>query len=177
MSYYLIQAIGFAGVAMFILSYQIRSNKALYAFQAIGSLLFCIQFGLLGQLSGSLNLILVIIRNFMLTGCRKYPVLKKKIWPCMITVISIVGTIMTWKGLISLLPLAAVCGSTFLYWTDNAQKIRLSNLACASPCWLIYDLLIGSWGGVLNEAITLASILVSIKRFGWKEMAASDSSF
>ena len=44
-----------------------------------------------------------------------------------------------------------------------------------SPCFLIYDVLIGSWGGVLNETITILSILLSIVRFGWKELGKETS--
>ena len=58
------------------------------------------------------------------------------------------------------------------YWDNNAQKIRLVNLAVASPCWLVYDILVGSWGGVANEVITTVSALVSIGRYGWKALAA-----
>ena len=46
--------------------------------------------------------------------------------------------------------------------------IRLSNLFCASPCWLIFDIIVGSIGGILNETILIVSILVSIYRYGWK---------
>ena len=53
----------------------------------------------------------------------------------------------------------------------------MSNLACASPCWLIYDILVGSWGGVLNESITLGSILLSIYRYGWKAMGIQIPNF
>ena len=35
----------------------------------------------------------------------------------------------------------------------------------ASPCTLIYDACIQSWGGVLNESIALISIIVSICLF------------
>jgi hypothetical protein len=49
------------------------------------------------------------------------------------------------------------------------------NLTCASPCWLIYDIIVHSWGGLLSESITLLSILVSIIRFGWKGLE-NDSS-
>ena len=35
---------------------------------------------------------------------------------------------------------------------------------------LLYDLIIHSWGGALNESITIISILVSIFRFGWKNL-------
>ena len=44
-----------------------------------------------------------------------------------------------------------------------------------SPCTLLYDVLIHSWGGVLSESITLISIIVSIIRFGWKNL--NDNSF
>ena len=35
---------------------------------------------------------------------------------------------------------------------------------------LLYDLIIHSWGGALSESITIISILVSIFRFGWKNL-------
>lgn len=53
----------------------------------------------------------------------------------------------------------------------------LGNLVCGSHCWLVYDLLIGSWGGVLNEAITPGSILVSIRRYGWRNMGDPNAGF
>ena len=57
------------------------------------------------------------------------------------------------------------------YWTDNARKIRVSQLI-GSPCTLLYDLIVRSFGGALSEGITIVSILVSIRRFGWKALDA-----
>ena len=56
------------------------------------------------------------------------------------------------------------------YWTNNARNIRIANLAVNSPCMLLYDVLVKSWGGALNEAVTLVSIIISIIRFGWKAL-------
>ena len=42
------------------------------------------------------------------------------------------------------------------------------NLVCASPCWLVYDVIVHSFGGIISESITIVSILVSFIRFGWK---------
>ncbi len=47
MNEYIIQGIGFFGVALFILSYQIRSNRALFLCQLLGCLVFCVQFFLM----------------------------------------------------------------------------------------------------------------------------------
>ena len=50
------------------------------------------------------------------------------------------------------------------------RNIRIANLAVNSPCMLLYDVLVKSWGGALNEAVTLVSIIISIIRFGWKAL-------
>jgi len=83
-------------------------------------------------------------------------------------------TAYTWAGWISLLPFVSVAVTTIGYWTHNAQKIRLSQLV-GSPCTLTYDLIIRSWGGAMSEGIAIVSILISIYRFGWKNLAAENS--
>lgn len=173
----LIQAIGYIGVLLFIFSYQIKSNRALFFCQILGSALFCLQFFLLNALSGCLNLMVIMFRNGLLMWYDKYSWVRWKGWIVILSAVCTVILVFTWKGTISLLPFAALIASNVGYWTNNAQKIRLSNLACASPCWLLYDILVGSWGGVLNESITLGSIVLSIYRYGWRAMGDPNSEF
>ena len=146
MSNVIIQGIGFVGVLLFVLSYQIKSNRALFIMQGLGSAVFCLQFFLMGQLTGSYSLIVVIMRNAMLAKYDQWA------W-------------VRWKGWVAVY--FVIC---LAIWTNNAQKIRLGTLVCGSPCWLIYDIIVGSWGGILNESILIGSILVSIYRYGWKAM-------
>ena len=61
MNDFIIQGIGIFGMACFIISYQIKSNKALYWIQTAGTGLFTLQFILLGAWSGCSNLIMIII--------------------------------------------------------------------------------------------------------------------
>lgn len=166
----LVQGVGFAGLLFFISSYQIKSNRALYVCQSLGSLMFALQYVLLGQITGAYTLVVVVLRNMLYAVKNKYPWAAWNGWPWIISAICTVILFITWKGWISLLPFIAVQASTFLYWTGNAQKIRIANLAFASPAWLIYGIIAGSWGGIINEVITLTSILVSIWRYGWKDM-------
>lgn len=166
----LVQALGFLAAACFICSYQIKSNKALFILQTLASCLFCLQFFMLGGISGCFNLLVVIVRNLMLLGSRRYRCLAWKGWIGVIAAVCMVILIGTWQNLSSLLPFAAMIGSTIGYWTNNAQKIRLCNLVCACPAWMAYDICIGSLGGILNEIVGITSILVSIYRYGWKNM-------
>ncbi|WP_366916605.1 YgjV family protein [uncultured Oscillibacter sp.] len=39
-----------------------------------------------------------------------------------------------------------------------------------SPCTLLYDILVHTWGGAVCEAITILSIIISIVRFGWRNL-------
>lgn len=169
MNEYLVQAIGFVGVALFILSYQIRSNRGLFFCQLLGCVVFCVQFFLMGAYTGAISLIVNIVRNVLL--------LKSNVWAwargrgtlLAILLLLTAMTAFTWAGWISLLPFASVAVTSVGYWTHNARKIRVSQLF-GSPCTLIYDLIVGSWGGALSEGIAIVSILVSILRFGWKNL-------
>lgn len=174
MSVYIVQVIGFVAVAFFILSYQMKSNKLLFLFQLIGCSIFVVQFGILGAYTGALSLMINILRNVLLLKADVWTWVRNKKTMMGILVLLTAFTIWTWNGWISLLPLASVGVTTVGYWTDNAQRIRLSQLM-GSPCTLLYDVLIHSWGGVLSESITLISIIVSIIRFGWKNL--NDNSF
>ena len=161
MNGYIAQGIGFVAVAFFILSYQMKSNRLLFLFQLIGCSIFAIQFGVLGAYTGALSLLINILRNILLLKVNVWTWVKSK--KIMIGILALLAafTIWTWDGWISLLPFASVGVTTVGYWTDNAQKIRLSQLI-GSPCTLFYV--------VLSESITLVSIIISIIRFGWKNL-------
>ena len=163
-----VQGIGFVAVAAFILSYQIKSNRRLFLLQLIGSALFCIQFFLLDAFSGCLSLAVNILRNALMMKYNTWKWVQQKWCPGVITALFTVILIVTWNGPVSLLAFIASVSSTFVYWTNSPRNIRLVNLVCASPCWLIYDVIVHSCGGLLSESITLISILVSIIRFGWQ---------
>lgn len=166
----IIQGIGFAAVAVFVLSYQIRSNRWLFFLQIIGLALFCFQFFLLGAISGCLSLAVNILRNAMMIRYNDWKWVRWKGWTVVISLMFLGILLLTWHGPVSLLPFVASVSSTFACWTNSPRKIRLVNLVCASPCWLIYDVIVFSLGGIVSESITLVSIIVSFIRFGWNDL-------
>ncbi len=166
----LIQAIGFLGVLFFFISYQMKTNSSLFILQTLGCLTFSVQFALLGALSGCLSLIINIIRNMMLTRYNDCKMIRWKGWIVVFSMLSLVFALFTWNGWVCILPVIGTVSGTIGYWTNNAKKIRITNLAVNSPCMLLYDVLVNSWGGVLNESITILSIVISVMRFGWKSL-------
>lgn len=175
MNEYIIQGIGFLGVILFIISYQIRSNRALFLCQLMGCIVFCVQFFLMGAYTGAISLIVNIARNLLLLKSNDWKWVKSRAALASIILLLLVMTIYTWAGWNSILPFISVATTSIGYWTQNAQKIRLSQLI-GSPCTLLYDVLVRSWGGTVSEAITILSIIVSIVRFGWENLGKESES-
>ena len=169
MSEFAIQLIGFAGLLFFIVSYQIRSNRALFLCQLMGCVVFCIQMLLLGAYTGAMSLLVNILRNVLLLKITDWKWVKSRWTLIAVLVLLTAMTAYTWNGWPSLLPFISVAVTSIGYWTDNAQKIRLSQLI-GSPCTLLYDIFIRTWGGVISESMTIISIIVSIMRFGWNNL-------
>lgn len=164
------QGIGFVGVLLFLLSYQVSSNRKLFILQTFGCLAFCTQFLLLEAYSGCLSLLINIVRNLLLTRYKSSALVRWKGWVLIFSLAAAAAAVLTWTAWYSALPVIGTIAGTYAYWTNNAKHIRTANLFANAPCMLVYDVLVKSWGGVLNEGITIASIVVSIIRFGWSAL-------
>ncbi len=95
MNEYMVQAIGFLGVALFIISYQIWSNRALFLCQLMGCIVFCVQFFLMGAYTGAISLIVNIARNLLLIKSNDWKWAKSQVTLAAIIVLLLVMTICT----------------------------------------------------------------------------------
>ena len=84
--------------------------------------------------------------------------------------LQILALIFTWSGWISTLPVAANVAATIGGYTHNGQKIRITGMFINSPLWIIYDVVVGSWAGILDEVVSECSMIISIIRYGWKNL-------
>ena len=87
-----------------------------------------------------------------------------------ICTLQMVTLVVTWSGWISILPVAANIAATIGGYTHNPRKIRVAGMFINSPLWIIYDIMVGSWAGILDEIVTEASMIISILRYGWKAL-------
>lgn len=171
------QLFGIVGVLTFVLSFQIKSNKKLYLVQILSNTMFAIQFVLLGAYSGCINLVICMIRNMLFINRKKWTFVNSPAMLAALIALFVINTAINWKAWYDIFTLAAVISATTAFWSGNPRKIRTYNLFVASPCWLIYDVCVGAWAGVLNEVIGMTSIVISIIRFGWKELGEGGGDF
>ena len=166
MTPFLIQLVGFIGTGLYFLSYQFKSNKTLFRVQFLSYLFYTVHLFLLGATTGAVSYLINLLRSFCLGS--EVKLLHRKVTCVVLCALQAGALLLTWAGWVSLLPVAANIASTIGGYTHNARKIRIAGMFVNSPLWIVYDVLVGSWAGILDEAVSEISMTVSLVRFGWK---------
>ena len=168
-----IQMIGLAGTALFFLSYQCRSNRKLFRVQLLSYLCYTAHLLLLGAFTGGLSYILNAVRSLCLAGENRFA--RSRAMCAILCALQLATLGVTWSGWLSILPVAANIAATIGGYTHNARTIRLTGMLINSPLWILYDVMVGSWAGILDELVSEASMLLSIVRYGWKALGSDDA--
>lgn len=163
-----IQLIGVAGTLLFFLSYQCRSNRNLFRVQLLSYLFYTAHLLLLGALTGGVSYMINTLRSFCLGSRWKFA--HSRGMCAIICAMQLAALALTWSGWVSILPVAANIAATLGGYTHNPRKIRIAGMCINSPLWIVYDVCVGSWAGLLDEAVTEGSMILSIVRFGWKDL-------
>ncbi|MBO4299897.1 MAG: YgjV family protein [Clostridia bacterium] len=166
--YVLIQAVGIIGTVLFFFSFQCRKNRNLFRVQFLSYLFYTVHLLLLGAVTGGISYLINLFRSFCLGS--RWEFARRKEMCAVICLMQVAALFFTWSGWISLLPVLANIASTIGGYTHNARKIRIAGMMINSPLWIIYDIIVGSWAGILDEAVSEASMIISVVRYGWKNL-------
>ena len=163
-----IQSVGFLGTILFFLSYQFKSNRTMFRVQCVSYLCYTVHLLLLGAVTGGISYILNMVRSFCLGSKNAFLEGKGMCW--ILCLLQGATLLFTWGGWWSVLPVTANIAATIGGYTYNARKIRVVGMAVNSPLWIVYDIAVGSWAGILDEIVSEVSMIVSIARYGWKNL-------
>ena len=161
------QLVGIFGIALSLLSFQLKKRKHIMLFQMTASLMFSGQLFMVGAITGGcLDLISFIRTLIFANNSKKWA--SSKLWLYSFLVIMVVTGILTGKDCWSLLPIAGSILSTVALWMKQERHIRLISLL-VGPCWLVYNLVTGAYTVALNEVLAMASIIISLIRHDRKK--------
>lgn len=177
MKFVIAQGLGIVATLCFLFSFQVKTNRRLYLLQAAGCLAFAAQFLILGALGGCVSQLFIIVRNMMLSMYNRWAWVRWKGWVPIFLAGAVFLTWWTWDGPVNLLPLIPMSAGTIALWTNNAGIIRLVNMCVCSPTWIIYDILVGAYSSIINEVVVIGSVILSIYRYGMKELLDPESDF
>lgn len=167
-----VQAIGILGTVLFFLSYQFKENKNLFRVQFVSYLCYTTHLLMLGAVTGGISYILNTVRSFCLGS--KNPALREKKVCYVICALQLLTLLFTWDGWWSVLPVAANIAATIGGYTYNPRAIRFVGMFVNSPLWILYDVIVGSWAGIIDEVVSEASMIISLCRYGWKDKSSAE---
>ena len=161
----LTQIIGLIAVGISLCVFQTNKRQTMLLLSMSAAILYTIHFFLLGAATGAAMNLIGAGRCYVYFKAKPK---KGQLWiPLGFIVISTIGAIVTWQGLLSLLPLFGSVSTGIAFWQKNPKYIRRLNLI-SSPLWFSYDGISGSYPGMLIETIVLCSNLVGMYRFDFR---------
>jgi len=157
------QVLGILGTIFAFVSFQLKENKKFFMLQALSGCMFALNFLLLGAYTGCLLNFINIFRGAVMAGGKK----TSKPYLLIITLaLYTIATVFTYTNIFSLIALIAQLVGTLAMWSRNGKTIRILQLFCVSPLWLVHNIFVFSIGGIICEVFNIGSIIVSLIRFG-----------
>ena len=168
MSNFLIQLIGFIGLLFLVLSFQQNNRNKILILILIGQIIFLIHFIFLEAWTAVAMNSVGAIRTlvFQYKGRKNWA--GKSFWPITFIMGFIVFGFLAWESWYSILPIIAMSIETVGLWMRNPKTIRFINLF-PHPPWFTYNLIVGSWPGIVTEILIFTSILIGIWRFDMRK--------
>lgn len=160
----LAQIIGLGGTYMLVTLYQQSSRKNLLSRKRMADILLGLHYVLLFAWAGAIPNLVGIARETIFIQQEK----GKKwsfslLWPALFIVISWILAIISWKGTYSVLPMCASTVVTISLWVKSPKLTRILSLPVCI-CFIIYDVFVKSYAGMLNESLSIISIFISLFR-------------
>ena len=158
----LAQMLGAIALFILVLSFQKNEKQSLLKYQIGSSLLFAAQYLCLQAYSGCLINIACIIRNILF---KKYNGKQIPIhYLIFIICIMLVLSLFSYVGPISLLPCIACILYSCSLWQNNLKITRIVEVFSCS-LYIIYNIKVLAYVGLVSTMIELISALIAIYRF------------
>ncbi len=164
-NYLIGQLFGILAIVFLSLSLKVNRKKYVLRCQAVSNFGYAMEYLLLGGLTGSLLSFMCIVRNLIF---QKFPNGKVPlIWLLITELVMIMLTIVTFKGVYSLLPALAITINSYGLWQKNMTTHRIIGVI-ASLLMIAFDIhLLGI--SVIATSLEMIFYIMAIVRFDLKK--------
>jgi len=165
------QAISIVGLVIIVLSFQFKKNSTFFFFQGTGSLMFFINFILIGAWGGAFFNMCNLVRGLLFMKDAK------KVWKLVVVealyagcfVFSVVLDHSPKQILLAALPCVALLIMSVFMWKGNSKHIRYCQIFCSSPGWIVHNIFNLSLGGLICECFNMVSSAIYLLRLRKEE--------
>lgn len=151
------QIIGILGTISLFFMYRQSSKKKYILLKLLSETLWAIHYFLLSAIGGAIPNLVGIAREIVFMNDNKKWA-NKKVWAAIFIAINWTIALILLKSAIQIIPICVSSLVTISFTFKKTSNIRLVAIPVCTTM-LIYDILVGSWSGVLNESLSLISII------------------
>lgn len=150
----------FGALAMLLSNWQKTRNKVL-SLLILDSICYFMQYILLGAITGAFINIVGLVRTIIFKYKGKCKILQSKLILFIILSIYLLAGLLTYDGIISMLPVIAAIIYTSTLWQDNVIIIRIGTFIMILACF-INNIAVAAYTGAFVEGILLISSMMAI---------------
>ena len=159
------QIVGIIAVSTFLLSYQLEKRKNIILVNAISSVLYVLQYIMLGAFEGAAIDILSTVSTVAANNKdKKFISRYTKVIVIIMNLAIFTAGMMLYKNIFSLCAIAGAIFQTSAFWITKEKTIRQVSFL-GTPFWLIYNLVSGAFGPALGSFLSMVSIGLAIYRY------------
>ena len=153
------QIFGIGAMISLFLIYQQKSRKKLLLCKLSADVFWVAHYLCLGGTAGMIPNAVGILRELVfINRCRKKWA-ASVVWPMIFIVANWFLGFSTFSAWYNILPIAASSFVTVSLWINNPQLTKLITIPI-SLAFLTYDFFVGSYIGIINESISIISIII-----------------
>ena len=170
------QLIGYAAVAIFLLSYLQKTRARIIGLNLTSRILYILQYLLLGAFEGAVLDVLGAISSAVASK-KHVPYVKRYAWLLLILMdgAMIAAGILLYKNVFSIFPVLGVLLHTTAFWVDDERIIRTVSLL-GSPCWFVYNASSHAYGSAVGDVLTMCAIVIAMVKYRNKKERNTDPS-
>ncbi len=139
--------------------YQQKTRKGILLSKLSADICWVIHYLCIGGTAGAIPNLVGIFRESVFVNRKNHKWANYIFWPVVFILINFCLGVMTFHSVFNVLPIAASALVTVLLWIDNPKLTKLMSIPVCTA-FMIYDFYIGSYIGIINEAISMLSILI-----------------
>lgn len=164
----LAQIFSILGCVAMIISNNQKSRKKILFFLFFDNLFYFLQYIMLDAYTGAFSNLISLFRTVLFNKKSDTKFYKKNYALYLVLLLHLLIGIITFDGIKSLFPMVASISYAIVLYQDNTKKIRLGT-SLMLLMWVIYNIFVQAYVGVLTESILLLASIIAIIRFDIKK--------
>lgn len=160
--YIIAQVLGFIGTIIMVIGMQQKTYKNIVISKISNEFLAALHYLLLGGYTGMVINLAACFTN----GIYYFRIKSGKstlVFQIVFGILFVALGLLSWHGYISLFVILAKLLSSVALGIKHPRTIRVLNLI-SNPCWLVYNIYMGSVAGMVTDSLVTLSVLTAIIR-------------